>query len=93
MLPREFWPKKVEKSDALRTMVQDRKDAAVEAIAARVPRVPQGKRHGSLRHLCGLIGETSQREKGRVLGHREGTHGGHRPRLGIGTCDGWPLQR
>jgi hypothetical protein len=55
MLPREFWPKKVEKSDALRTMVQDRKDAAVEAIAARVPRIPQGKRHGSLRHLCGVM--------------------------------------
>lgn len=55
ILPREFWAKKAEKISTPRSMPEDRKDAAVEAIAARVPRVQQGKRHEHLRHLCGVL--------------------------------------
>lgn len=55
VLPREFWSKTREKTNAPRTMPKDKKDAAAEAIAARVSRVPQGQRHEHLRHLCGVL--------------------------------------
>jgi hypothetical protein len=55
ILPREFWPKKAEKSEAPRSLPQSDKDAAAETIAGRVYRVPQGKRHEHLRHLCGVL--------------------------------------
>lgn len=56
ILPREFWSKRSPgKTDAPRREPQGRKEAAVEAIAARVVRVPQGKRHEHLRHLCGVL--------------------------------------
>ena len=56
VLPREFWSKRGRgKTDVPREAPQDRKDAAAEAIAARVARIPQGKRHEHLRHLCGVL--------------------------------------
>ncbi len=55
ILPCAFWPKKAEKSDEPRSMPEDRKDAAAEAIAGRVSRIPQGKRHAHLMHLCGVL--------------------------------------
>ena len=55
-LPREFWSKgSREKSEAPRSPPEERKDAAAEAIAARVSLVPQGKRHEHLKHLCGVL--------------------------------------
>lgn len=54
-LPREFWSKKAERSEAPRKAPQDLKEAAAEAIAARVARIPQGSRHEHLRHLCGVL--------------------------------------
>jgi len=56
VLPREFWNKRSnEKTDAPRQEPQDLKEAAAEAIASRVVRIPQGKRHEHLRHLCGVL--------------------------------------
>jgi hypothetical protein len=58
-LPREFWPKKAEKSDAPRSMSQDLKEHAAEMIAGYVreitPNAPTGGRHEHLTHLCGVL--------------------------------------
>jgi hypothetical protein len=56
ILPREFWSKRSnEQTDAPRQEPQDLKEAAAEAIASRVVRIPHGKRHEHLRHLCGVL--------------------------------------
>ena len=56
-LPEALRPKRsrAENSDAARTLPQDLKESAAEAIAGRVARIPQGKRHEHLRHLCGVL--------------------------------------
>jgi P4 family phage/plasmid primase-like protien len=54
-LPREFWTKRAEPTDAARSTPQARKGAAAAAIAARVARIPQGSRHEHLIHLCGVL--------------------------------------
>jgi len=56
ILPREFWSKRSnEQTNAPRQEPQDLKEAATEAIASRVIRIPHGKRHEHLRHLCGVL--------------------------------------
>ncbi len=65
VLPREFWPKKIEKSDAPRSIAQSLKERAAEAIARHVADIPAGgrqcadkpvgSRHEHLTHLCGVL--------------------------------------
>ncbi|MDP9480882.1 MAG: bifunctional DNA primase/polymerase, partial [Actinomycetota bacterium] len=57
-LPREFWPKKAERSDAERYLSADIKDQAAETIADYVANIPPGEgkgRHDHLKHLCGVL--------------------------------------
>jgi P4 family phage/plasmid primase-like protien len=54
-LPQEFWTKRAEPTDAPRSAPQERKEAAATAIAARVVRIAQGRRHEHLKHLCGVL--------------------------------------
>ena len=58
VLPREFWSKAKGPTPGERTIPQERKDAASEAIARHVQGIapgPQGGRHDHLRHLCGVL--------------------------------------
>jgi hypothetical protein len=59
MLPREFWSKTKGPTPGERTIPQERKEAASEAIAGHVRRItpasPEGGRHDHLRHLCGVL--------------------------------------
>ncbi len=59
-LPREFWPKRAEKSDAERSLSAYLKDQAAETIADYVANIPPGEgegkgRHEHLKHLCGVL--------------------------------------
>ena len=58
VLPREFWSKAKGPTPGERTIPQERKDAASEAIARYVQGIvpgPQGGRHDHLKHLCGVL--------------------------------------
>jgi hypothetical protein len=55
VLPEEFWTNRKESTSGERTMNRERKEAAVEAIASRVARILQGKRHEHLVHLSGVL--------------------------------------
>ena len=56
VLPHQFWSKRRRgESDSARRSPQDLKETAASAIASRVARIPQGKRHEHLRHLCGVL--------------------------------------
>ena len=57
-LPREFWPKRAERSDAARSLSAEVKDRAAEVIARYVAKIPPGEgkgRHEHLKHLCGVL--------------------------------------
>jgi P4 family phage/plasmid primase-like protien len=57
-LPREFWPKRAERSDAARSLPAELKDRAAETIARYVAKIPPGGdkgRHEHLQHLCGVL--------------------------------------
>lgn len=58
LLPREFWPKRADKSDAPRSLTAEVKDQAAETIAGCVAKIPPGAgvgRHDHLIHLCGVL--------------------------------------
>lgn len=55
VLPRELWPKRTGKSDAPRTMAQERKERAADVIACRVAGISGKGRHEHLTHLCGVL--------------------------------------
>lgn len=58
VLPREFWPKRAERSDAARSLSAELKDRAEEVIARHVAKIPPGEgkgRHEHLKHLCGVL--------------------------------------
>ncbi len=58
LLPREFWPKRADKSDAPRSLTIEVKDQAAETIAGYVAKIPPGAgagRHEHLTHLCGVL--------------------------------------
>jgi hypothetical protein len=59
ILPQEFWSKTKGPTPGERTTDQERKDAAVEAIAKHVkgikPNAEAGSRHEHLVHLCGVL--------------------------------------
>ena len=58
MLPREFWPKRAERSDAERSISAGLKDRAAGTIVRYMAKIVPGGdkgRHEHLRHLCGVL--------------------------------------
>jgi P4 family phage/plasmid primase-like protien len=58
VLPREFWPKKAEASEATRSLPAELKEQAATVIARYVAKIPPGGdkgRHEHLRHACGVL--------------------------------------
>ncbi len=58
ILPEEFWTKKAERSEAIRSLPDSVKNQAAEAIARHIAKIipgPDKGRHEHLRHLCGVL--------------------------------------